>query len=911
MAATNPQPNDVPDIEWDHLAPESEISATVIMASGFALQAGQKVVERYRVVRVLGEGSMGQVLAVTLAGSTDQQTYALKVVARPSLDFDPTTGGTAVLERVREAEQAAKSFAALLRAEAAKQEVAARNGVGVARLFALVQLDDGSIGMRMEAARGRSLESMVYDEIGRRDQSPDILLAASITRKLLSQLRRLHEIVEAGSPLGFIHSDIKPGNVFVDDADSTDVQVTLLDFGVATAGQLIASDLALRHDGRKTFILQQIGGTIGYAPPHHFSSKATPLSDVYAAIVCMYELITLQCPWQYGSIPQSPDNIPQLEKVMKEGPKAVRAVRPSIAPGDAAVLDEFFASEFTALHQLAETTSSAWNSDDAKRQADATRKLRLLAREYQSKIDRLTAAFRPGYAPAERSYVGPPPQAPQQPPKVVSPVVPRPNAGAKVGEGANASVQKSPNQEATKAKVSLPKTPSANTSASKQPVKPQVGLRNSPFSGANLAKPPGPEKNEKNQENKEVASKAEPEVDILEAPSETANSSSKPAIGTGKQATTPKQDQSKTASLANKKASEQAVLPDVEIEDDAEGEEKDGENSKGPFLPDSTGALPLLRIVSTGKVTGSNLPASNVEIPNKDGQETKRPTLQLAASIPPPPDESARHSPILTKAPQSTGLSSTSFSRSSSVGPWSSTENSQVDYSSSSLDADDGGHGKRSGSWLRWGFLAAGAIVCAVVGALVVNAFLDRNRVTATQNPNSVPQNLVRQPEIHAENHMRIFPDVTSAELPLSDAAAGLSSTLDGSSEGVPVENLPAGTLGQTPLDAEPSLPHVRHSHHSSRSSPGHQNCSCVSDVMGARVVAHGGSLRRDIVLCVANHSLVQGRNEAHGTGNIPESVLTSGAEISCRAGSTTLQVSSSRYQSGGGTTTMFHCRPR
>ncbi|MEI8254515.1 MAG: phosphotransferase, partial [Deltaproteobacteria bacterium] len=270
-----------PEMEWDELAPGGEISATVLMMSGFVLPEGQRVRERYLVQGQLGEGAMGQVLAVKLVGSADEQTYALKVVARP---IDANDDGVIDEAEAAEARRAAEWFAQLLREEAAKQDQVQRHGVSVARLFTLVQLDDGSIGLRMELARGRSLDAWIEERKEGADQPPELMWAVQVVRKLVSQLRRLHEMAETGSPFGFVHSDIKPGNVFVDDKDSSDIQITLLDFGVATAGHALAQDMSMRGVSRKTFILQQTGGTIGYAPPMHFTSKATPLSDVFASL---------------------------------------------------------------------------------------------------------------------------------------------------------------------------------------------------------------------------------------------------------------------------------------------------------------------------------------------------------------------------------------------------------------------------------------------------------------------------------------------------------------------------------------------------------------------------------------------------------------------------------------------------
>ena len=386
-----------PEMEWDELAPGGEISATVMMMSGFVLPDGQRVRERYEVQGVIGEGAMGQVLAVKLVGSADQQTYALKVVARP---VDANDDGVIDDEEHAEALRAAKWFAELLRAEAAKQDQVQRHGVSVARLFALVQLDDDSIGLRMELARGRSLEGWLEDRKDDSAKPPELMWSVQVVRKLVSQLRRLHEMADTGSPFGFVHSDIKPGNVFVDDKDASDITITLLDFGVATAGHALAQDMSMRGGGRKTFILQQTGGTIGYAPPLHFSSKATPLSDVYASLVILYELITFQFPWNFGEMAITGDNIVMLETAMLRGPRPVRDVRPSIHHEDARALDEFFSREFAFLNELAERVHKAFaNDDDPIAQQKLTDKLSGLAREYQIKLDQIRGRLNPSRRP--------------------------------------------------------------------------------------------------------------------------------------------------------------------------------------------------------------------------------------------------------------------------------------------------------------------------------------------------------------------------------------------------------------------------------------------------------------------------------------------------------------------------------
>src|SRR4051812_19525814 len=159
-------------LTWSELAAGGELAGTVLMASGFVLEEGRHVRERYHVVRTIGEGAMGQVLAVRLVGSADQQTYALKVVARPT---DANNDGVIDATERANADHQAKAFAELLRQEAAKQDTVQRHGVSVARLFALVQLDDGAIGMRMELARGSSLDERIELERPIAHRAPDVL----------------------------------------------------------------------------------------------------------------------------------------------------------------------------------------------------------------------------------------------------------------------------------------------------------------------------------------------------------------------------------------------------------------------------------------------------------------------------------------------------------------------------------------------------------------------------------------------------------------------------------------------------------------------------------------------------------------------------------------------------------------
>ncbi|MBL8683156.1 MAG: hypothetical protein JNK05_28570 [Myxococcales bacterium] len=378
---------------WAAIESGGEFAATVVFAAGFALDDAHPVTERYEVTRRIGSGSMGQVLAVRVLGEQSQREYALKIVARRR---DVAHATSVDVGSQRDAPHAAATLwlTKLLRDEGAKQEAAQRHGVSVARFIALVRLQDGSLGLRMEIARGRSWHSLIDDERRRRHAMPDIHRAALVTRKLLGQLQRLHAIREPEAPSGFVHSDIKPSNVFVDETDPTEVSVTLLDFGVATAGRSANMGDAAAL-GRETFVLGETGGTHIYAPPGHFAARPSPASDVHASIVCFYEMIVLALPWDVDDVARSRANLALIELRQSAEPRSVRARRPAISEAVAQELDAFFAS---ALSEL-QAKSLAWSAllsahadgttADDPRIAALSDELSTLASDYRLALDAL------------------------------------------------------------------------------------------------------------------------------------------------------------------------------------------------------------------------------------------------------------------------------------------------------------------------------------------------------------------------------------------------------------------------------------------------------------------------------------------------------------------------------------------
>ncbi len=101
-------------------------------------------------------------------------------------------------------------------------------------------------------------------------------------KELLSLIFPLLDGLEKVHDTGFLHRDIKPGNIFV----SKDGAPMLLDFGAARA--------ALKDKGRSLTAIV----TRGYAPIEQYSSRGNqgPWTDIYALAGVLYEIVTGEDP---------------------------------------------------------------------------------------------------------------------------------------------------------------------------------------------------------------------------------------------------------------------------------------------------------------------------------------------------------------------------------------------------------------------------------------------------------------------------------------------------------------------------------------------------------------------------------------------------------------------------------------
>lgn len=129
---------------------------------------------------------------------------------------------------------------------------------------------NGTAYIVMNFVEGESL----HDRMRKRKKIDEKELM-SLIFPLLDGLEKVHET-------GFLHRDIKPGNIFV----AKDGQPMLLDFGAARA--------ALKDKGRSLTAIV----TRGYAPIEQYSSRGNqgPWTDIYALAGVLYEIVAGEDP---------------------------------------------------------------------------------------------------------------------------------------------------------------------------------------------------------------------------------------------------------------------------------------------------------------------------------------------------------------------------------------------------------------------------------------------------------------------------------------------------------------------------------------------------------------------------------------------------------------------------------------
>lgn len=259
---------------------------------GQAFQAGTVLAERYRIVRFLAHGGMGEVYEAE--DLELKEHLALKTIS-------PAAGATqdvATIDRF-------------------KREIALARAVthpNVCRIFDLGQhtyaLPDGRrhkvTFLTMELLSGETLAA----RLRRRTRLS--------TAEALPLVQQMAAALDAAHQAKVVHRDFKCENVFLVPVDDR-FRAVVTDFGVARGS-----------DGADQFAAQVTGtgivGTPSYMAPEQVEGKpVTPAADVYALGVVIYEMLTGKLPFE------GPTPLSTAVKRLQEAPPTPRVHVPDIS----------------------------------------------------------------------------------------------------------------------------------------------------------------------------------------------------------------------------------------------------------------------------------------------------------------------------------------------------------------------------------------------------------------------------------------------------------------------------------------------------------------------------------------------------------------------------------------------------
>jgi eukaryotic-like serine/threonine-protein kinase len=249
---------------------------------------GTTVAGRYKVIKLLGEGGMGQVYLAE--HSAIEKRIALKV-----LRAEYAHKGDIVTRFQQEAISASRI-----------------KHPNVLDVFDFGQLENGCFYLAMEFLEGNDLA----DELQR-----SRVLTAPRALPIAMQICRA---LSAAHAKGVVHRDMKPENVFLQRTGDGEEIVKIVDFGIA---QLKPSneEAAAASTHRRLTRTGMIFGTPEYMAPEQAVGKHADLRcDVYAVGIILFELFT-------GAVPFTGETfLGVLTKHLNETPPTMRAVYPDL-----------------------------------------------------------------------------------------------------------------------------------------------------------------------------------------------------------------------------------------------------------------------------------------------------------------------------------------------------------------------------------------------------------------------------------------------------------------------------------------------------------------------------------------------------------------------------------------------------
>ena len=241
---------------------------------------GQKINDRYQIIRSIGEGGMANVY---LAHDTILDRDVAVKILRGDLADD---------------EKFVRRF---------QREAIAASSLSHPNIVEMYDVgeDNGKYYIVMEYVEGKTLKSLIKKR------------GALTLPEVIDIMQQLTSAISCAHDSNIIHRDIKPQNVLIKE----DGIVKITDFGIAMA--LNSNELTQTNS---------VMGSVHYLPPEQANGKgATLKSDIYSLGIVMFELLTGKLPFRGENaveiaIKQMKNQIPSVCSINENIPQSVENI---------------------------------------------------------------------------------------------------------------------------------------------------------------------------------------------------------------------------------------------------------------------------------------------------------------------------------------------------------------------------------------------------------------------------------------------------------------------------------------------------------------------------------------------------------------------------------------------------------